>query len=111
MDVIYGECAARLGFTRAETDAHTLRDVTAMLQVSARHERTREREDWRRALILTQATMNIMAKKPKSIDYLANKMLREDEPIHGIDKESYREMVKNAHELAMKKARARNGRI
>lgn len=107
--MLYGECASRLGFTRAMTDEHSLRDITAMLGASARRERAQEREAWRRSLIVTQAAMNIMAKKPKTLDFLANKMLREDAPTHGIDKEAYRDMVRRAHDMAIKRARIRNG--
>lgn len=78
-----------------------------MLDAAAERNRSREREEWRRSLIVTQAAMNIMAKKPKELTYLADRMLRDDVgSVLPMPIEEYRAMIREAHKKAMAKAGA-----
>lgn len=78
-----------------------------MLDAAAERNRAREREEWRRSLIVTQAAMNIMAKKPRPLSYLADQMLRDEgNAVLPMPIEEYRAMIKEAHQKAMAKAGA-----
>ena len=101
--MLYGSCGAILGFTRQQVDEHSLRDVYAMLECARDRDTAANKESWRRSLITTQAVLNTAMKRPKHLTYLADKIIKDDiiqESSHDL-----RRMIREAHELAQKRAR------
>lgn len=103
LDVLYGSCGALLGFTRSQVDEHSLRDVYAMLECAKDRETATNKEAWRRSLITTQAVLNTVMKRPKTLTYLADKIIKDDTVQESSD--DLRRIIREAHELTQRRAK------
>lgn len=80
-----------------------MRDIYAMLGRASEREIERNKEAWRRSLITTQAVLNTVMKRPKSLTYLADKIIKADSI--GESSDYVKRTIREAHELALQKAR------
>lgn len=71
--------------TPNDVDRHSFRDLWVMLEAAREREEAREREAWRRALVVTQAIQNLFAKRQRPLDALYNQVFGRDVETMSID--------------------------
>jgi len=76
-----------------------------MLGYANERETNRNKEAWRRSLIITQAAINGYIKRPKSLTYLADKIMKDDSD--GESSDEVKRTIREAHELAQQRARSK----
>lgn len=89
--------------TPSDVDKHSFRDLNVMILAATKSRQDRDKSEWQKTLLLAQATINTVAKKPKPLDYLFRRVFPEKDKPTDMDMAELKSRMKQAKKLAKKR--------